>query len=114
MTLSAIYLFNWFYSFSLNKLSLICFCNWKKKKTCLENTGQPDPRLIWPVNPIDTTQIWPGPPVLPRLLKRHTSVALLLKRGTPHTKVKRDTKKKKKSGKSIKLQLTAPLNCACI
>ena len=31
MPLSAIHFLNWFYSFSLNKLSLIYFCNWKKK-----------------------------------------------------------------------------------
>ena len=73
MTLITIHLLNWFYSFSLNRLSLICFCNWKKKKTCLKNTGQPDPtrpetwltrlkmacfdlRPIWPANPIDPTR----------------------------------------------------------
>ena len=44
MALSTIHLFNWFYLFSLNKLSLICFCNWKKKKkTCLKNTDKANP-----------------------------------------------------------------------
>ena len=78
MTLSAIHLLNWFYSFSLKKLSLICFCNWKKKKkkTCLKNMGKPnltrpitrltsskltrfDPQPVWPANPIDPT--WTRP-----------------------------------------------------
>ena len=55
MTLSAIYLFNWFYSFSLNKLSLICFCNWKKKKLVWKiwvNSTKPATqltRLKWPI-----------------------------------------------------------------
>ena len=55
MSLSAIHLFMWFYSFSLNRLSLICFYNWKKK-ICLKNTDQPDP--THPFSPIlqeDTT-----------------------------------------------------------
>ena len=68
MALSAIHLINWFYSFSLNRLSLIWFCNWKKKKkACLKNTGKPDSTC----NPIDPTWTWPNPPVLPRLPKGH-------------------------------------------
>ena len=58
MVLSAIYLLNWFYSFWENSLSLICFCNWKKKKKNLfENTGQPNPTR----NTIDPQPDWPDP-----------------------------------------------------
>ena len=49
VALSAIYLFNWFYSFSLNRLSLICFCNWKNKKTKTKtNQTWPETRLTRP------------------------------------------------------------------
>ena len=83
--LSAIHLFNWFYSFSLNKLSLICFRNWKKKKinkkiklvwkirvnptrlvtwlTHLKMTCF-DPRPVWPTNPIDPTWTRPKPDLI--------------------------------------------------
>ena len=57
--LSTIHLLNWFYSFSLNRLSLIFFCNWKKKKKpCLKNMSKPDPTC----NPIDSFKnnpFWP-------------------------------------------------------
>ena len=78
MTLSAIHLFNWFYSFSLNRLSLICFCNLKKKKKLVwkirvnptrlaTRLTHFDPRLVWPTDPIDPTDpTWPVPPILPR------------------------------------------------
>ena len=60
MALSVIHLLNWFYSFSLNMLSLICFCNWKKRKTCLKNTGQwnPTPNSI---NLFDPQPDWTDP-----------------------------------------------------
>ena len=59
MALSAIHLLNWFYSLSLNRLSLICFCNWKKKKkTCLKNTGKPDPTRN-PIDPLKNDPFWP-------------------------------------------------------
>ena len=53
MALSAIHLINWFYSFSLNRLSLIWFCNWKKKKKKLVwkiqvNPTRPATRLTRP------------------------------------------------------------------
>ena len=50
---------NWFYSFFLNKLSLICFC---KKKKGFENTGQPNPtRLIHlKTTRFDTWPVWPS------------------------------------------------------
>ena len=53
--ISAIHLLNWFYSFSLDRLSLICFCNWKKKKKkklvwkIRVNPTRHDPQLDWPV-----------------------------------------------------------------
>ena len=54
MVLSAIHLLNWFYSLSLNRLSLICFRNWKKKK-----------KLVWKisVNPTwpNMQPDWPNP-----------------------------------------------------
>ena len=83
MALSAIHLLNWFYSFSLNKLSLLCFCNWglfffwkirvnptwpatrltHLKMTCFD-LFDPLTRLI------DPTQTWPDSSVLPRLIVR--------------------------------------------
>ena len=80
--LSGIHFLNWFYLFSLNRLSLICFFNWKKKKKLVwkirvnptrltYNPIDPfkkthfDPWPDWPANSINPTQ--PNPPVLPRL-----------------------------------------------
>ena len=69
MALSAIYLLNWFYSFS--RMPLICFCNWKKQKKQTNlfkkyRSIWPDPtrNLIdpfkndpfWPTNQIDSTR----------------------------------------------------------
>ena len=76
MALSAIYLLNWFYSFSLNRLSLICFCNWKKKKKILVwkirvNPTRPNPThnpidlfkndWFWSVTRLTRKPDWPDP-----------------------------------------------------
>ena len=73
---------NWFYSFFLNKLSLICFCK-KKKRVWKYRSTQPDPidpfknDPFWPmthltVNPIDR----PDPTILPRLLSKSNAVGV--------------------------------------
>ena len=51
MALSEIHLLNWFYSFSLNRLSLFCFCNWKKKR------GKPD-LTHNPIDPFKNDSFW--------------------------------------------------------
>ena len=89
MALSAIHLLNWFYSISLNRLSLICFCNLKKKKkklvwkirvNRLDPTCNPiDP--FWPANLIDLTRTWPDPPIFPRLVVwdlKHLPLAVVM------------------------------------
>ena len=54
---------NWFYSFSLNKLSLICFC--KKKKVWKYGSTRPDPidpfknDPFWPVTRLTRQLNWP-------------------------------------------------------
>ena len=44
---------NWFYSFFLNKLSLICFCK-KKKRVWKYRSTQPDP-----IDPFKNDPFWP-------------------------------------------------------
>ena len=72
MALSGIHFLNWFYLFSLNRLSLICFFNWKKKKLVWKIRVNPtrltynridpfkkthfDPWPDWPANSINPTQ----------------------------------------------------------
>ena len=67
-------LFNWFYSFFLNRLSLIC--NWKKKKRLVWKIQV---NLTWPTTQLTHLKMtyfylqpnWPNPSVLPRLISAH-------------------------------------------
>ena len=77
VALSAIHLLNWFYSFSLNRLSLICFCNLKKKKLVWKIRVNPTCNPInpfknnpfWHVIRLTRKPDWPDPPILPHLRK---------------------------------------------
>ena len=78
MALNAIH--NWFYLLSLNRLLLICFCNWKQN--ILKNIGQPDSTR----NPIDLTRL--APPVLPRIISANTLVASLSRPDFPYKSIR--------------------------
>ena len=73
MALSAIHFLNWFYSFLLNRLSLICFCKLKKKKFVWKIRFNPTrhatrlTRLKMTCDLFDPTRTWPNPSVLPCL-----------------------------------------------